>query len=230
MPDSQLPAAILFDLDGTLVDSEPLWGASERAMAEKHGSRWTEADAHSTIGKPLAVTIAEMRALGLPLSAEEALDELVGVMVDHHRDGVTWMPGVEALLATVRAAQVPAAIVSASYRRLIDAVLAAAPEGVFSTSVAGDEVHANKPEPEPYLTAAERLGVPIADCLVIEDSVSGATAGVTAGAHVLVVPSSLAQLDEFERLGVSLADSLERIGVDELARLRAGERLRLGVA
>lgn len=229
MSNSQLPAAILFDLDGTLVDSEPLWGASERAMAEKHGSRWTEADAQSTIGKPLVVTIAEMRALGLPLTAQEALDELVGVMVDHHSEGVEWMPGVESLLATVQATQIPAAIVSASYRRLIDAVLASAPEGVFVESVAGDEVHANKPEPEPYLTAAERLGVPIEACLVIEDSVSGATSGVTAGARVLVVPSNLEQLDEFERLGVSLADSLERIGVDELARMRAGERLRLGI-
>jgi HAD superfamily hydrolase (TIGR01509 family) len=230
MTTSQLPAAILFDLDGTLVDSEPLWSASERAMADRHGSRWTEDDARSTIGKPLAVTIAEMRALGLPLTADEALTELLDVMVGHHSHGVTWMPGVEALLATIGEAKVPAAIVSASFRRVIDSVLAAAPEGAFAHSVAGDEVHANKPEPEPYLTAAKLLGVPIEHSLVIEDSVSGATSGVTAGAHVLVVPSNLEQLDEFERLGVSLTDSLERIGVDELARLRSGERLRLGIA
>jgi HAD superfamily hydrolase (TIGR01509 family) len=230
MTTSQLPAAILFDLDGTLVDSEPLWSASERAMADRHGSRWTEDDARSTIGKPLAVTIAEMRALGLPLTADEALTELLVVMVGHHSHGVTWMPGVEALLATIGEAKVPAAIVSASFRRVIDSVLAAAPEGAFAHSVAGDEVHANKPEPEPYLTAAKLLGVPIEHSLVIEDSVSGATSGVTAGAHVLVVPSNLEQLDEFERLGVSLTDSLERIGVDELARLRSGERLRLGIA
>ncbi|MFD2759112.1 HAD family hydrolase [Gulosibacter faecalis] len=228
-PPSGLPAAILFDLDGTLVDSEPKWSETERGLAEKYGSRWTEADAFSTIGNPLAVTVAEMRALGLPLTNEEAINEIVQMMVAHHRAGVEWMAGVEALLETVRSAQIPAAIVSASFRSLVDAVLAAAPGGVFHDSVAGDEVHANKPDPEPYLTGASRLGVAIGDCLVIEDSVSGATSGVVAGAHVLVVPSNLDHLDDFERLGASITTSLELVGIDELSRMHAGERLRLGL-
>jgi beta-phosphoglucomutase-like phosphatase (HAD superfamily) len=100
---------------------------------------------------------------------------------------------------------------------------------VFHDSVAGDEVHANKPDPEPYLTGASRLGVAIGDCLVIEDSVSGATSGVVAGAHVLVVPSNLDHLDDFERLGASITTSLELVGIDELSRMHAGERLRLGL-
>jgi HAD superfamily hydrolase (TIGR01509 family) len=109
-------------------------------------------------------------------------------MTDRLARRVPWKPGARSLLAELRAAGVPLALVSSSYRRLVDAVLGHLPAGTFATSVAGDEVRRPKPSPEPYVTAAARLGVDPRDCVVLEDSPTGVAAGEAAGAVVVAVP------------------------------------------
>ncbi len=115
-------------------------------------------------------------------------------MQSHVRAGVEaaplWRPGAVELLAEVRAAGVPTGLVTMSYRELTDAVVAALPDGSFQAVVSGDEVTRGKPHPEPYLLAAERLGVDPLCCVAIEDSVTGATSARDAGCAVLVVPAA----------------------------------------
>lgn len=214
------PAAVLWDLDGTLVDSEPLWFAAEAAFLESHGGTWSDALAHELIGSALPASarrmIAALAAEGIVV--EQSPDQVVEQMVDAvaarlAAGEVVWRPGAPALLADLRAARVPCALVSMSYRRLLEVVVEQLPAGSFAAIVAGDEVTHGKPHPEPYLTAARRLGVPIGECIVIEDSPTGAAAGVASGAMVVAV-RNLVPVDPGGRSVV--LDTLEGVGAAEL--------------
>jgi HAD superfamily hydrolase (TIGR01509 family) len=122
------------------------------------------------------------------LDPEWVVDELVRHVVHRlHTHPIVWRPGALELLASLKAAGIPCALVSASYRVILDAVLAALPSDAFVTSVAGDEVSIGKPHPEPYLLACRRLGVDPSECIVIEDSANGAASGNAAGVLVVVV-------------------------------------------
>jgi HAD superfamily hydrolase (TIGR01509 family) len=181
--------AVLWDMDGTLVDTEPLWIASEYELAEQHGATWSRQHALNLVGWDLLASgryIRDHMALDMP--AEEVVRLMLDRVVDGVRGGVEYRPGALELLAEQRRAGIPAALVTMSYRRLADAVVAGLPAGTFSAVVVGDEVYHGKPHPEPYLTAAALVGAAPAHCVAIEDSTTGASSAQAAGCHVLAVP------------------------------------------
>lgn len=190
------PAAVLFDLDGTLIDSEGLWWQAECRTVDAWGGTWTHEDQAHCLGGPLE-RVTEYMAVrtGSPLSPEAIGESLLSTMEALLRAGdLQWRPGARQLLIQCRAQGVPTALVSASHRRLLDAVADAVahapdmPRPAFDVTVAGDEVNQGKPHPEPYTEAARRLGVDIASCVVIEDSPTGVASGQASGAFVVAVP------------------------------------------
>ena len=207
-----LAGALIFDLDGLLVDSEPLWFEVERAFAAARGAVWTAELWHDCIGKGLKNTLDVMRdALGLPI--EHAADgvELVDRFLARASE-VVLKPGCRELLDAAHGA-VPIAIGSSSARRLVFGVVhALGAASYFDAIVTGDDVVSPKPAPDIFLEASRRLGVPPSDCVVLEDSLAGATAGHAAKMHVIAVPerpteglaavSSFVVRDLFEARGV----------------------------
>jgi HAD superfamily hydrolase (TIGR01509 family) len=183
-----LPAAVLWDMDGTLVDTEPYWIACERELVARYGHEWSDEDAHALVGNPLLLSAEIMRERGhVPLPAEDIVEVLLDGVVARVREHVPFRPGARELLEGLVAAGVPCALVTMSYRRFTDAVVGALPPGTFDVVVPGDEVTHGKPHPEPYLTAAARLGVAPADCVAIEDSPTGVASAVAAGVPTLAV-------------------------------------------
>jgi len=177
-------------MDGTLVDTEPYWMATEVALAEQYGGTWTHADAMQLVGNELIVSGRYLKErLGMPQTPEEIVDLLLDGVVAQVRQSVPWCAGARELLLALKAAGVPCGLVTMSYQRFVDPVLAALPADTFDVVVTGDQVARGKPDPEAYLTAANRLGVPIAACIAIEDSSTGATSALASGAHTIVVPN-----------------------------------------
>ncbi|HEX6339217.1 MAG TPA: HAD family phosphatase [Jiangellaceae bacterium] len=185
-----LPAAVLWDMDGTLVDTEPEWIATERALVMSHGGTWTDEDSKKLVGSALIEAGEYIRVRGgLPMTAEQVVESMVDHIIERLKESIAWRPGARELLTDLRANGVPCALVTMSYRRLADIVVSALPPDTFGAVITGDEVVNGKPHPEPYLRAAGELGVDIADCIVIEDSTTGARAGVAAGARMVAAPN-----------------------------------------
>jgi HAD superfamily hydrolase (TIGR01509 family) len=184
-----LPAAVFWDMDGTLVDTEPYWIGAEHALVEEHGGVWSEEYAHELVGNDLMVSAEFIRAHSpITLSPVEIVEELLRRVIVQVREHVPWRPGARELLAALGEAGVPCVLVTMSWRSLADAVVGALPEGAFAALVTGDEVEHGKPHPEPYLAAARLLGVDVADCVAIEDSPTGVRSAVDAGVPTLAVP------------------------------------------
>ena len=184
--------AVLWDMDGLLVDSEPLWSLAEMDLAAMLGGTWTDEIKALVVGTRLDVAVPTiLRFYGVDDSAAQVAATsgwLLERMVHLFGRSMELMPGAADLLAALDTHGVRQALVSSSYRVLVDAVLARG-LGPFTLTLAGDEVVHGKPHPEPYLTAAERLGVDPARCVVLEDSPSGVAAGESAGCAVVAVPS-----------------------------------------
>lgn len=191
-----LPAAVLWDMDGTLVDTEPYWIATEFAMAERHGATWSTEHALTLVGNDLLVSGRYIREhMGIDRTPEEIVEELLDGVVAMVREEVPWRPGARELLADLRAAGVPCALVTMSYRRFVEPILASLPDDTFAAVVTGDEVAHGKPHPEPYLRGAELLGAAPEDCAALEDSATGVASAVAAGCRVLAVPHHVAVPD-----------------------------------
>lgn len=211
-------------MDGTLVDTEPAWMQAEADLVTEHGLTWTAQDAARMIGLPLLEAAQVLIAHGVDAPAEAVVERLLGQVVAHVRAHVPWQPGALELLTALAGAGVPCALVTMSYRALTDAVLASAPEGAFAVVVPGDEVTFGKPHPEPYLSAAARLGVDVRACVALEDSPPGIGSALASGArtigirHIVDVPA---------RPGLSRVDTLEHVDLDVLARVVAGETIDL---
>ena len=189
MSDSGRPAAVLWDMDGTLVDTEPYWMEVEHALVAEHGGTWTHEDAMSCVGNDLLVSGAIIRDRGgVDLTPREIVDILLEGVIARVQQEVPWRPGARELLADLRAADVPCALVTMSWSSFAQPVVDALPEGTFDVVVTGDQVSAGKPDPEAYATACDLLGVDAGDCVAIEDSPTGARSAEAAGCTVLVVP------------------------------------------
>ena len=184
-----MPVAVLWDMDGTLVDTEPYWIETEFELAERYGGTWSTDHALNLVGKALLDSGAYIRRhMGIDRTPEQIVEELLDGVVARVRREVPWRPGARELLAELRAAEVPCALVTMSWVRFVEPILAHLPDDSFGSIVTGDRVEHGKPHPEPYLRAAEELGVDPAACLAIEDSDTGATSAVAAGSVVLCVP------------------------------------------
>jgi HAD superfamily hydrolase (TIGR01509 family) len=207
-------AAVLWDMDGTLVDTEPYWMQCEQEMAEKYGGTWTEQDALNLVGNDLLDSGRYIREhMGIDLEPAEIVEELLDGVIEHIRREVPWRPGARELLADLNDAGVPCALVTMSYLRFVEPMLDALPPGTFATVVTGDAVERGKPYPDPYLKAARLLGLDPAACLAIEDSNVGARSAESAGCTVLCVPNHVPILEGPGRL---FADSLSGLTAGNL--------------
>lgn len=215
-----LPAAVLWDMDGTLIDSEPFWIAAELELAAAHGAVWTHADGLAMVGNPMTTCAAALRSRGVDLSDAEISAFLNVRVAAGVAAGTPWQPGAREMLAALVAAKVPMALVTSSHRELAEPFVRSA--GVFDVSVCGDEVARPKPDPEPYLTAAALLGVDIADCVAVEDSPAGIASASASGAHVIAVEVMVGLAP---RPGVSRVRSLADVTLDDLGRVLGGELL-----
>lgn len=188
---TKAPAAVLWDFDGTLVDTESLWNRVERGLARELGGDLPELYHEATVGGTVDATAAYIRAtVGTDMPVAEIAAELWARVKNALRDEpIRWLPGVEALVGELAASGVPQALVSSGHRDYLDVTLCRLSRNPFAAVVAGDEVHHNKPHPEGYLRAAAALGVAPADCVVIEDSQPGADAGNAAGCVVVAIPT-----------------------------------------
>src|SRR5579875_102682 len=182
--------AVLFDMDGLLIDSEPLWLQAETAVMARLGSAWTPADQMALLGGSLDRTVRYLLAKAARPAPPEAVGEwLMREIAERvRREGVPLRPGAAELLAGVDRAGLPRALVTSSERGFMEAVLDST--GLrFDALVCADDVAVTKPDPEPYLLAAKLLGVPPPDCVALEDSPNGVASAQAAGCRVIAVPS-----------------------------------------
>src|SRR3954453_17481231 len=221
------PSAVLFDMDGTLVETEETWGEALAALARRHGGEVSPAARAATVGKSMPTALGILYAdLGVDADDTQLVADIVWVedlMVELLAVDLEWQPGARELLAEVRAAGLAPALVTTTPRRLADPLIArmAADLGVnpFDVTVCGDEVPATKPDPAPYRQAMAALGVDPAGSVVIEDSPSGVASGLAAGAAVLG-GASLQPLAPAP--GLTLRASLAGLSLADLATLVPG--------
>jgi HAD superfamily hydrolase (TIGR01509 family) len=183
------PSAVLWDMDGTLVDTEPYWMDAETRLVEYYGGTWTHEDALQLVGNGLMDSAGILQRHGVQMEAEAIVHRLTDEVAARLRtDGVPFRPGARELLAALRADGIRTALVTMSMKRMALDVVSLIDFTAFDLVIGGDEVARPKPFPDPYLQAAETLGVEIADTVVIEDSMTGVTAGRASGAVTLGVP------------------------------------------
>jgi HAD superfamily hydrolase (TIGR01509 family) len=179
-------------MDGTLVDTEPYWMAAEEELVGSFGGTWTHDDALQLVGSGLWESARIFQEHGVALEADAIVAWLTArVQQQLNEFGVPWRPGARELLEALREASVPTALVTMSVRSMADDVIRQIPFHAFDAIVTGDSVTNAKPHPEPYLAAAEELGVDIADCVAFEDSPPGVASAAAAGAITVGIPNIL---------------------------------------
>jgi hypothetical protein len=182
--------AVLFDMDGTLIDSEPYWLASEQALAAEHNGNWTHEDGLSVVGMSLDDSSKLFKdKANINLEPEEIVTRLTSDVQSQLAKTVPWRPGAKELLQDLRKHGVKTALVTMSLHRMAKQVVDAIDFDAFDVIVAGDDVLRGKPHPEPYLKAAELLGFDPKDCIAFEDSISGITSAEAAGTIAIGVPN-----------------------------------------
>jgi HAD superfamily hydrolase (TIGR01509 family) len=205
-------------MDGTLVDSEPYWLLSESALAEDYGKVWTQENGNELIGKSLydSSAILKDRFDIKDLSAQQIVDRLTDSVLSKLQHSLPWRPGALELLMELKQAGVKTALVTMSMRRMALAVAEAIPFQAFDVVVAGDDVTHGKPHPEPYQKAAALLGFEPAECIAIEDSVTGLRSAEAAGC----LPLGIVNLMPLEQTGTRvIRHSLTEMNLDALRGL-----------
>ena len=202
-------------MDGTLIDSEPIWFDTEIAILADYGYLLGPEHWVNVLGKPNDVAVQYLLDVsGVPLTPEQLNRRIEEAMVERLGAGIELVPGAKELFTELDAAGIPAALVTASSRRIVEASLSSIGPDHFRLTISGDDVTYGKPHPEPYLTAARSLGVDPARCAVIEDSPNGSRSATAAGCQTLVIPHG-APIDPHPL--ISVADSLAEV---DLTRLR----------
>jgi HAD superfamily hydrolase (TIGR01509 family) len=219
MGDMELEA-VLFDMDGTLVDSEKVWDVGLRELARRYGGELSTPARTRMIGTSMAESMDILHTdIGQPTrDPRESVAWLERRVAELFAQGLVWRSGARELLAEVRAAGIPSALVTATRRHLVDVALTTIGADNFDITVAGDEVERTKPHPDPYLTAARKLGVDPHRSIAIEDSPTGVTSARAAGCVVVAVPCEVALTDPH---GVIVVDSLTELDVPTLRRFVA---------
>lgn len=213
---------MLWDMDGTIIDSEPIWLEAELAMLRRYGLELADDVREDMVGSGLHAAAEKFRAMGVPMAAEDIVAEWAAfVRAGLQRTEPAWRPGAPALLASLREAGIPSVLVTMSVRSVADTVIGLLPEGTFAGVIAGDEVEFEKPHPDPYLRGAALAGVDIADCVAIEDSRTGLTAAYASGAVAVGVPHLL---DLSEVPAHAVWESLEDVDATHLAEAFAALR------
>lgn len=215
-----LPDAVLWDMDGTLVDTEPYWIIAEHELVESFGGTWSHDLAVQLVGNPLRVSaqfILDNSPVDLPV--DEVVRRLQSRVIEQVGEEVPWRPGAQELLAACREAAIRCALVTMSWTDLAGAVVDATPPGSFELMVTGDRVTHGKPHPEPYETALRELDVPADSCVALEDSPTGVRSAVAAGVPTLAIPH-VVPVPEIE--GAARIDSLSGITPADLVPAASG--------
>ncbi|OUM42497.1 HAD family hydrolase [Arthrobacter sedimenti] len=184
---------VLWDMDGTIVDTEPYWIRAEKELVESYGGTWTTEQATTLVGQALEYSAGELQRAGVALDIRSIIEHLTDRVAADVRTAVPWRPGARELLSALRAEGVPCAMVTMSESLLAGEIAAQLPDGTFSHLVTGDRVSAGKPDPEAYqlgfdLLAADHPGLRKDRVVAIEDSLPGVTSALAAGLVTLAVP------------------------------------------
>ena len=219
MSTNNFPKAVLWDMDGTLIDSEPYWMLSEARLATQYGATWTEKDALQLIGNDLFRSSDFLRnKFGIDdMNTREVIDRLTGEVIEQLKTKLPWRPGALELLVELKKAGIKTALVTMSMRTMALAVTEQIDFSAFDVVVAGDDVTNGKPHPEPYLSAAELLGVAPEDCIAFEDSPTGLASAEAAGCHAIGV-TNIIKLPTGPRRRI--ISSLADVTIGNLADLR----------
>lgn len=227
-----IPAAVLWDMDGTLVDTEPYWMVAETELVASFGGVWTHADCMLMVGSGLWASATILQDRGVEMDADDIVQWLTTRVQDQLTEhGVPWRPGARELLAELKSAGIPMALVTMSVERMARQIVDLIDFAAFDTIVAGDMVTHSKPHPEAYLTAAAFLGVNPEHCVAVEDSAPGVAAAVASGAVVIGVPHQIALPESVlytlwpSLAGRSVAGLTELFG----ERRRAADRIHIPV-
>jgi HAD superfamily hydrolase (TIGR01509 family) len=211
--------AVFFDMDGLMVDSEPEWFLSEVEVTSPFGYTWLEVDQIACLGGPLSKVGQYMfDKCGQQRSPEYFTQALIDTQVARMRGNTPTMPGAMELVRELQSHGIKTALVSASPRNIVDAVLDNVGHDLFPFSISADDVKKTKPDPEGYLKAASMSGSEIINCLVFEDSLTGMNAAIASGAYLIGVPH-LVTIEESER--VRVIKSLEQISYAKLMELKS---------
>ncbi|MDT0195575.1 HAD family phosphatase [Arthrobacter sp. AB6] len=219
--DSSPLKAVLWDMDGTIVDTEPYWIAAEHALVEAHGGTWSHEQAMQLVGQSLTFSAGILQEAGVDLGIREIIDTLTAAVVSSVQRHVPWRPGARELLEELHLAGVRCALVTMSEGPLARQVVASLPRPYFEVLVTGDTVAQGKPHPEAYLTAVEWLqdsdpDLAIHHCVALEDSAPGVAAAVASGVATVAIPH-IVPLPEDHRY--TLWDSLSGRSVTDLEAL-----------
>ncbi len=220
------PRAVFWDMDGTLIDSEPYWIAAETELVESFGGTWSLEQGYQLIGNALAVSAEHLQSEGVDMTIPAIVDHLTAAVMERiATSGVPFRPGARELLLSLRERGIRTALVTMSMRRLAKAVIERIDFPAFDLVIGGDDVERPKPHPEPYLKACDLLGVDVADTVVFEDSTAGLTSAVASGA-VSIGATNIIDLSD---LGADAVwDGLDGRTVDDVVSLF--ERVRGGGA
>lgn len=188
--------AVLWDMDGTIVDTEPYWIQAEKDLVAAYGGSWTDSDAEAMVGQALTYGAGLLQNAGVPLTVREIIDRLISQVTAKVSDRIPWRPGARELLAELRESGVPCVLVTMSEPVLANEICRQLPAGTFEFLVTGDMVRQGKPHPEPYELAFDRLSGLVPDLVknrvvAIEDSLPGVTSAAAAGLVTLGVPHFL---------------------------------------
>jgi HAD superfamily hydrolase (TIGR01509 family) len=221
--------AVLWDMDGTIVDTEPYWIEAEHNLVESHGGTWSHEQAMQLVGQSLDHSAGILQRAGVRLEVREIIDTLTAQVISRVRENVPWRPGARELLDELFDAGVRCALVTMSEAPLAREIVASLPRPYFEFLVTGDTVTRGKPHPEAYLKAVGLLKqqdahLTVDHCVALEDSAPGVAAAVASGAVTVAIPHLVPLPDDARRTTWdSLADRTVA-ELEELVRLRLGAR------
>jgi HAD superfamily hydrolase (TIGR01509 family) len=214
-----LPAAVLWDMDGTIIDSEPYWLASESAFAAAHDSTWGHDEGLGVIGMSLyESSILLKERVGSSLEPQQIIDQITDGVLAQLERAIPWRPGARELLQLLKENNVKTALVTASMHRMAQKVSEQIGFDAFDAIVGGDDVVKGKPHPESYLRAAQILGVDPTHCVAFEDSHTGLSAAEAAGTKAVGIPH-IVEIPKAD--GRILWPTLEGVSMDDLRALFA---------
>ena len=219
--------AVFWDLDGTIVDTEPYWIAAEKDLVRTHGGTWTDEEAGELVGQALSYSARRLQQAGVDLPVESVIAALTERVAERIRRRVPWRPGARELLEGLAAAGIPCALVTMSTGPLARLVAAQLPAGTFRFIVTGETVRHGKPHPEPYQRAFDELaagipGLSKSRCVALEDSHPGYTSARAAGLPAVAVPHFIPLPPDPQRLEWATLAGRSVQDLQEVAGARAG--------
>jgi HAD superfamily hydrolase (TIGR01509 family) len=208
--------AVLLDLDGTLVDTEPYWVESQRLLVEQFSVEWTLDDELALIGHSMSYAAEKLVSRGVDLSRDEVIEFRLAHVVSRLGQHIPWKPGAQKFLQDLRESDVACALVTMSPQAMASAIISALPAAQFDATVTGSDCVHGKPHPEPYLRALSLLGTSPERAIAVEDSNPGVQSAEDAGLNVLVVPGPVPVPDGPLRTKISSLDDVDVAGLQNL--------------